>query len=76
MTRDVVLSAREAEILRHFCAGLSYRRTGLALGIAESTVKTHRNRLIRKLGVRDVPEAVAVVRDGEVRITVRDSQPP
>lgn len=53
------LSGRELEIMRCVARGMSGPETALRLGIAPSTVKTHRQRLYRKLGVADRAAMVA-----------------
>lgn len=47
------LSAREKEILALVGRALSNREIAETLVLAESTVKTHINRLLRKLSMRD-----------------------
>lgn len=61
------LSDRELEVLRLVSTGLSNRDIAPLLFIAESTVKTHVENLIRKLGVSDrVQAAVWAARHGLV----------
>jgi DNA-binding NarL/FixJ family response regulator len=47
------LSRREEEVLRHVAMGLRNAEVAEKLAISEETVKTHLNRIFRKLGVRD-----------------------
>jgi DNA-binding NarL/FixJ family response regulator len=47
------LTAREQEIFGMIIQGLSNREIGEALVISEGTVKSHVNRLLRKLDLRD-----------------------
>ncbi len=56
---DSNLSPREQEILEMMSAGLSSKEIAVALGVAESTVKTHRKNLYRKLGVHRRSSAIA-----------------
>jgi DNA-binding NarL/FixJ family response regulator len=63
------LTDRELEVLRRIAEGLSNREIGDQLGISESTVKTHVNRLLSKLGVTDRTKAlVLAVKRGLVHI--------
>jgi two-component system NarL family response regulator len=48
---DVVLSAREREIVERIVAGETSREMAEALGITKSSVDTYRARIFRKLGV-------------------------
>jgi two-component system NarL family response regulator len=52
------LTEREVEVLRRIAEGMSNREIGEQLGITESTVKTHVNRLLGKLGVTDRTKAL------------------
>lgn len=54
------LSNREAQVLAGMAAGLSNREIGQQLYLTENTVKTHAQRLFRKLGARDRGQAVAL----------------
>lgn len=61
------LSDRELEVLRLMAQGMSNSEIGTALSIGESTVKSHVNRILSKLGVNDRTQAVIVaVRRGIV----------
>jgi DNA-binding NarL/FixJ family response regulator len=52
---DVVpLTAREKEVLACVTRGLTNKETATALGISTRTVETHRDNLMRKLGIRTV----------------------
>ena len=46
------LSVREREVARHFLLGLTVRETAKALGIGAAEVRTHRDRIHARLGVR------------------------
>ena len=59
------LSPREVEVLRMLATGLPNRDIGRVLFISESTVKTHVEHIISKLGVADrVQAAVWAARNG------------
>jgi DNA-binding NarL/FixJ family response regulator len=59
------LSEREVEVLRLLATGISNREIASLLFIAESTVKTHIEHIISKLGVSDrVQAAVWAAREG------------
>lgn len=60
-----LLSEREQEILRLIARGLSNKEIAKALGISPSTVKTHVESLLEKLGASDRTEAaVKALRGG------------
>ncbi|MBD2068017.1 response regulator transcription factor [Leptolyngbya sp. FACHB-671] len=52
------LSERELEVLRSMAQGMSNQEIGAVLNIGESTVKSHVNRILSKLGVNDRTQAV------------------
>ncbi|BAY73375.1 two component transcriptional regulator, LuxR family protein (plasmid) [Trichormus variabilis NIES-23] len=54
------LSGRELEVLRLMAQGMSNSDIATALTIGESTVKSHVNRILSKLGVSDRTQAVIV----------------
>jgi two-component system, NarL family, response regulator len=54
------LSDRELEVLQLLAQGMSNLDIGAALNIGESTVKSHVNRILSKLGVNDRTQAVIV----------------
>ncbi len=54
------LSDRELEVLRLVGQGMSNQEIGTALKISESTVKTHINRILSKLDVKDRTQAAII----------------
>jgi two-component system, NarL family, response regulator len=54
------LSERELDVLRLMAQGMSNLDIGTALSVGESTVKSHVNRILSKLGVSDRTQAVIV----------------
>lgn len=57
---DAVLTARELDVLRLVATGHSNKQVAVALGIGESTVKTHLLKVFDKLGVADRTRAVTL----------------
>ena len=57
---DAVLTARETDVLRLVATGHSNKQVAAALGIGESTVKTHLLKVFEKLGVADRTRAVTL----------------
>ena len=58
----VSLTPKQRETLEHIAEGLSNRRASLAMGVSESTVRTHLRDIYRKLGVGSRTGAVAEAR--------------
>jgi DNA-binding NarL/FixJ family response regulator len=69
--RQVIVTARQADVLNGICAGYSNRRTGHVLGITEDTVKSHVRDLLNALGARDRCHAAVLATSGAVDITVK-----
>ena len=55
------LTARERQVCDYLMAGLINKQIAAELGIAESTVKVHRSRMMEKLGVTTIAELVKSV---------------
>jgi DNA-binding NarL/FixJ family response regulator len=60
---EIVLTAREAEVLEGLNEGLSNRLLAARLGVAEKTVEAHKSRLYAKLGARNQAHAVRIALD-------------
>jgi two-component system NarL family response regulator len=56
---ELVLTARELEVLQHIARGARDREIAQALVVTESTVKKHVQSILRKLHVRNRAEAAA-----------------
>ena len=66
-----LITARQAEVLDHLCAGLTNHRIGAEMGVSENTVKTTVTGLLANLGARDRCHAVALACTGQLRIHVK-----
>jgi FixJ family two-component response regulator len=55
------LTAREREVLKHVVAGRLNKQIAGDLGTVEKTIKVHRGRMMRKMGVRAVADLVRLV---------------
>lgn len=63
------LTAREAEVLELITRGMSNKEIGVALGIAEKTVRIHMTHILSKLGVEDRTQAaLAAIQRGIVHL--------
>jgi two-component system response regulator NreC len=54
--RVASLTARELDVLQHVVSGQTNKETAAVLGISHRTVETHRENILKKLGVRSVAE--------------------
>ena len=62
------LTEREIDVLRRIACGLTNQQIAADLFLSEATVKTHVNRILSKLRVRDRAQAViAAYESGLVR---------
>jgi two-component system response regulator NreC len=52
------LSSRELEILKLYCEGFINKEIGLKLNISVRTVETHKNHIMKKLGIKSPVELV------------------
>jgi FixJ family two-component response regulator len=55
------LTVRERQVCTHLMGGLLNKQIAALIGISESTVKVHRGRMMKKLGVESVVELVHLV---------------
>lgn len=70
------LTPREREVLEQAALGLSNREIGVALAIAEQTVKNHLGSAMRKLSINDRTYAVVVaIREGLIAMPIGAEQP-
>ena len=77
-TRDRIkitsLTPRECEVIRLVATGNRNRQIAKKLGITERTIKVHRGRGFRKLGVANAVQLAALVRHGlDVEDPIRSS---
>ena len=57
---QLLLSAREIEVLTLFSEGMNNKEIGEKLGISIRTVESHKNHIVRKLGLKSTVEMVKV----------------
>jgi DNA-binding NarL/FixJ family response regulator len=57
------LSEREREVVRQLAEGKSNKEIGVALSLAEGTVKNHLSNIFGKLGVLDRTQAALMARE-------------
>ena len=55
------LTPREREVLAHVAAGHLNKQIAGNLGTVEKTIKVHRSRMMKKMGVRTVADLVRLV---------------
>ena len=61
------LTPREREVLMHVVAGRLNKQIAGDLGIVEKTIKLHRGRMMRKMGVRTIADLVRMVERAGIR---------
>ena len=62
-TPHVVLTPREAEVLRRLAAGQRITDVAVAMGVSVKTASTHKMRLQRKLGASNTAQIVVIARN-------------
>ena len=60
------LTPREIEILKYVITGLLNKQTAGMLRIAEHTVQLHKLHITNKLGVKSIPEMIAIARNAGI----------
>jgi len=60
---DIIVTPREVDVLRALADGMSSKEMARSLGVAESTIKTHRINIYRKLNVATRSRAIAAARN-------------
>jgi len=60
------LTPREIEILKYLISGLLNKQTAGMLRIAEHTVQLHKLHITNKLGVKSIPEMIAIARNAGI----------
>ena len=66
------LSSRERQVMTLVVSGLSNRQVGNELGITESTVKTHRGRVMEKMRAETIPDLVKIAGQLAYRVSGHD----
>lgn len=61
----VALSEKEKLIIQHICQGLTNKEIASKLNLSEQTIKTHVNRIFKKLGLSNRFQLVSLFSDSE-----------
>jgi FixJ family two-component response regulator len=61
-----LLTPREFEVMQLVVTGLLNKQIASELGTAEKTIKVHRGRVMKKLGIASVPELMRLVETAEI----------
>ena len=69
--RFEMLTPRERQVLALVAAGLMNKQIAAEIGIAEITVKIHRGNVMKKMGVRSLPDLVRMAET----LGIRRSEP-
>jgi FixJ family two-component response regulator len=62
-----LLTPREFEVMQLVITGLLNKQIAAELGTAEKTIKVHRGRVMKKLGIASVAELVRLVETAQIR---------
>jgi len=62
-----LLTPREFEVMRLVVTGMLNKQIAAELGTAEKTIKVHRGRVMKKLGIVSVAELVRLVETAQIR---------
>jgi FixJ family two-component response regulator len=65
--RLATLTPREREVLTHVVGGRLNKQIAFELGTVEKTIKVHRGRMMKKLGVRTVADLMRLVEQAGIR---------
>jgi FixJ family two-component response regulator len=65
--RLAALTPREREVLTHVVGGRLNKQIAFELGTVEKTIKVHRGRMMKKLGVRTVADLMRLVEQAGIR---------
>ena len=68
------LTPRERQVLVHVVAGLLNKQIAGHLGIVEKTIKLHRGRMMKKMGVRTVADLVRIAERAGIQSLVLSEQ--
>lgn len=66
------LTRREGQVLEYLLRGLLNKQTAAELGTSEKTIKVHRGRIMKKMGVQSIAELVQLV----MRLRAADTSAP
>ena len=66
-----LLTPREFEVMQLVATGMLNKQIASELSIAEKTIKVHRGRVIRKLGINSVAELVRLVETAQIAPATR-----
>jgi FixJ family two-component response regulator len=61
-----LLTPREFEVMQLVITGLLNKQIAAELGTAEKTIKVHRGRVMKKLGIASVAELVRLVETAQI----------
>lgn len=62
------LTEQEKNIIKHVCEGLSNKEIAVSLNISEQTVKSHLNRVYKKLNVSNRAQLVSLCKENDLKL--------